>query len=70
MDTRGGDIRICMQKIPHTFVSCKCIEFRLYAKLLSSKEPILAYCAVFLNKSVKLVLNCVSILICYFLSAL
>ena len=38
-------------------LNCDCIVFRLYAKLLSTHGPNLAYCAIFLNKLVNL-LNC------------
>ena len=40
--------------MPHSFDHCDCIVFRLYAKLLSSHGPNLAYFAIFLNKLVKL----------------
>ena len=48
-------IHLCKHKIPHSFDHCDCIVFRLYAKLLSTHGPNLAYCAIFLNKLVKLV---------------
>ena len=41
-----------MHKIPHSFDPCDCIVFRLYAKLLSTHGPKLAFCAIFLNKLV------------------
>ena len=46
-------IHLCKHKIPHSFDHCDCIVFRLYAKLLSTHGPNLAYCAIFLNKLVK-----------------
>ena len=42
-------IHLCMHKIPHSFDHCDCFVFRLYAKLLSTHGPNLAYCAIFLN---------------------
>ena len=47
-------IHLCKHKIPHSFDHCDCIVFRLYAKLLSTHGPNLAYCAIFLNKLVNL----------------
>ena len=47
-------IHLCMHKIPHSFDHCDCIAFRLYAKLLSTHGPNLAYCAKFLNKLVNI----------------
>ena len=44
-----------MHKIPHSFDHCDCMVFCLYAKLLSTHGPNLAYCSIFLNKLVKLV---------------
>ena len=41
-----------MHKIPKTFDPYDCIVFRLYAKLLSTHGPNLAYCAIFSNKLV------------------
>ena len=46
-------IHSCTHKIPHSFDHCDCIVFRLYAKLLSTHGPNFAYCAIFLNKRVK-----------------
>ena len=48
-------IHLCMHKIPHSFDHCDCMVFRLYAKSLSTHGPNMAYCAIFLNKLVKLV---------------
>ena len=48
-------IHLCMHEIPHLFDHCDCFVFRLYAKSLSTHWPNLAYCAIFLNKLVKLV---------------
>ena len=50
-------IHLCMHKIPHSFDHCDCFVFRLYAKLLSTHGPNLAYCAIFLNKLVNLYVN-------------
>ena len=51
-------IHLCMHKIPHLFDhTCDCIIFRLYAKLLSTHGPNLAYCAIFLNKLVNLYIH-------------
>ena len=47
-------IHLCKHKIPYSFDHCDCIVFRLYAKLLSTSGPNLAYCAIFLNKLVNL----------------
>ena len=38
----------------HSFDPCDCIVFRLYAKLLCTHAPNLAYCAIFLNELVML----------------
>ena len=43
-------IHLRKHKIPHSFDHCDCIVFRLYAELLSTHGPNLAYCAIFLNK--------------------
>ena len=48
---------LCMHKIPHSFDHCDCFVLRLYAKLLSTHGPNLAYCAIFLNKLVNLYVN-------------
>ena len=47
-------IHLCKHKITHSFDHCDCIVFRLYANLLSTHGPNLAYCAIFLNKFVNL----------------
>ena len=47
-------IHLCMHKIPHSFDHCDCIVFRLYAMLLSTHGPNLAYFAIFLNKLVNI----------------
>ena len=49
---------LCMHKLPYTFVTCDCIVCRLYAKLLSTYVPNLAYCATFLVKACKLMSQC------------
>ena len=50
-------IHLCMHKIPHSFDHCDCFVFRLYAKLISTHGPNLAYCAIFRNKLVNLYVN-------------
>ena len=47
-------IHLSMQKMSHSFDPCDCIVFRLYAKLLCTHVPNLAYCAIFLNELVML----------------
>ena len=48
-------MHLCKHKIQYSFDHCDCIVFRLYAKLLSTHGPNLAYCAIFLNELVKIV---------------